>query len=175
MESRDQTEPTSDSEDAHDQPGRQARETSPPSASRTNPGSYTTGGKIALVSAVGLSLSALLPWVSLNVELLSLSITAVGIDTAGVFTLPAGVLIAAGIVYSPSQWRRGKFFTVIIVSGIGGLIGIAYVIDPTIGVDPPQGISQEDIRPFMNTEIGIYATLLSSIGVAVGSVLARYS
>jgi|APHM01.1.fsa_nt_gi hypothetical protein len=174
MEADELTEMESGSSDSHRQPERQTDPGSPQSPSRTDPDSYTTGGKIALVSSIGLSFSALLPWVSLDLDILNLSSTAIGTDTAGILTLPIGVLMTAGILYSPGQWTRQKFSAVMVLGVVSSVVGIAYLADPTIAVEIPRGISEENVRQFINAEIGVYSTLLSSIGVTIGSVLGKY-
>lgn len=175
MESPDQTAETNDSADADPQAQDHPDSASAGSPRRTDLDRYTTGGKLVFVSAVGVAFSAVLPWVSLDLALLDLSNTALGTDVAGVLTLPAGVLIAAGILYSPGRWSRRKFSAVAGLGVVTGLIGTVYLVDPVTAVEIPQGVSEADVRPFVTPEIGLYSTIASGLGVTIGAVLGRYN
>lgn len=159
--------------DATDGLSEHPAERQPGAISRTDPDSYTLGDAIVLIGAVGIAFSALLPWVS--VEVLEFSTVATGTDVAGVFTLPIGGLVVGSVLYSPGVWTRRKFSAVIVLSVVSGLVALVYLLDPVTAVDVPQGVSEDTVSPFVNVEIGVYSTLLGSVGGVIGSALGRYS
>lgn len=131
---------------------------------RTSATAYETRGRQLSAAGAGLAgIGAFLPWV--EVEILSRSATATGIDGDGRFTL-AFVAIAGAVLLLGwgSPWtRRGRGW-VLVFGVLTALVALFYLNDPLAGAEGVSSVTRDAVR----RGGGLYLTALGGGLVALG-------
>lgn len=131
---------------------------------RTSATAYETRGRQLSAAGTGLAgVGAFLPWV--EVEILSRSATATGIDGDGRFTLAFAVIAGAVLLLGRgSPWtRRGRGW-VLVFGALTALVALFYLNDPLAGAEGVGSVTRDAVR----RRSGLYLTALGGGLIALG-------
>lgn len=163
--------PDGDSGEADEPTAADANRTaeSEPSGPDAEAGATITADRLVFAGVAIAALGAFLPWISM--EALATSVSVVGIDRDGRFTI-AAALIAGLIAWAGNEGRWAKLGSVLVflLGGFVAFLGGMYIYDPLIGV-PPEEFNRPEL---VQIGTGLYATLIGGALIAAGPVYGRY-
>lgn len=120
---------------------------------------------LVLLGALVTAVAAVLPWVSVEINVVS--DTLLGIDGEGPITIAlAATAVVIAILH---DWTAVTAAGIVVIGIFVTFVGVAYIVDPLAAVDLDRidgGLSADHV----SAEIGLYLTALGGLGLIGGGL-----